>query len=84
MSKMSELSYDIETMLADGVHPVKIVRVLGVELTTVYDVLEQMTCLDEERALADMPQSPDVTDAELAAMAEYYGYEKEEYSEFDR
>ena len=84
MSKMSELNYDIETMLADGVHPVKIVQALGVELTTVYDVLEQMECLDEERALADMPESPDLTDAELAAMAEYYGYGKEEYCEFDR
>jgi hypothetical protein len=83
MSKMSELSYDIETMLADGVHPVKIVRALGVELTTVYDVLEQMTCLDEERALADMPELP-LSEAELAAMAEYYGYQKEEYCEFDR
>jgi len=83
MSKMSELSYDIETMLADGVHPVKIVRVLGVELTTVYDVLEQMECLDEERALADMPELP-LSEAELTAMAEYYGYQKEEYSEFDR
>ena len=83
MSKMSELSYDIETMLADGVHPVKIVRALGVDLTTVYDVLEQMTCLDEERALADMPELP-LSEAELTAMAEYYGYEKEEYCEFDR
>ena len=53
-------------------------------MTTVYDVLEQMECLDEERALADMPESPDLTDAELAAMAEYYGYGKEEYCEFDR
>jgi len=83
MSKMSELSYDIETMLADGVHPVKIVRALGVELTTVYDVLEQMECLDEERALADMPELL-LSEAELTAMAEYYGYQKEEYSEFDR
>lgn len=83
MSKMSELSYDIETMLADGVHPVKIVRALGVELTTVYDVLEQMDCLDEERALADMPELP-LSEVELEAMAEYYGYEKEEYCEFDR
>ncbi len=83
MSKMSELSYDIETMLANGVHPVKIVRALGVELTTVYDVLEQMECLDEERALADMPELP-LSEAELTAMAEYYGYQKEEYSEFDR
>ena len=83
MSKMSELSYDIETMLAEGVHPVKIVRALGVELTTIYDVLEQMDCLDEERALAEMPELP-LSEAELTAMAEYYGYEKEEYCEFDR
>ena len=84
MSKMSELNYDIETMLADGVHPTMIAKTLGVDLPSVYDVLEQMECLDQERALADMPQSPKLTDAELAAMAEYYGYGKEEYSEFDR
>ena len=83
MSKMSELSYDIEIMLADGVHPVKIVRALGVELTTVYDVLEQMECLDEERALADMPELP-LSDAELNQMAEYYGFDREEFNEFDR
>jgi hypothetical protein len=84
MSKMSELSYDIETMLAAGTHPVKIARALGVELPTVYDVLEQLECLDEEQALADMPQDGPLSDAELNKMAEYYGYKKEEYCEFDR
>ena len=83
MSKMSELSYDIETMLADGVHPTMIAKTLGVELPTVYDVLEQLESLDEEQALADMPELP-LNDAELNQMAEYYGFDREEYNEFDR
>jgi len=83
MSKMSELSYDIETMLADGSHPTTIAKTLGVDLPTVYDVLEQLECLDEEQALADMPELP-LNDAELNQMAEYYGFDREEYNEFDR
>ena len=84
MSKMSELSYEIETMLSAGNHPTKIARTLGVELPTVYDVLEQLECLDEEQALADMPQDEPLSEKELTAMAEYYGYERQEYCEFDR
>lgn len=84
MSKMSELSYEIETMLAAGAHPTKIARTLGVELPTVYDVLEQLECLDEEQALADMPYAEPLSESELVEMAEYYGYERQEYCEFDR
>lgn len=83
MSKMSELSYDIETMLADGVHPTAIAKTLGIELPTVYDLLEQLECLEEEQALADMPELP-LSDAELNEMADYYGFDREEYNEFDR
>lgn len=82
MSKMSELSYDIETMLADGVHPAAIAKTLGIELPTVYDLLEQLECLEEEQALADMPELP-LSDAELNEMADYYGFDREEYNEFD-
>ena len=82
MSKMSELSYDIETMLADGVHPTMIAKTLGVDLPWVYDVLEQLECLDEEQALADMPAQP-LSNAELNEMAEYYGYSLDPGSEFD-
>jgi hypothetical protein len=84
MSKMSELSYDIESMLSSGGHPVSIARTLGVDLPMIYDVLEQLECLDEEQALADMPQDDPVSEAEIIEMAEYYGYESEEYNEFDR
>lgn len=80
---MSELSYDIETMLADGVHPTAIAKTLGIELPTVYDLLEQLECLEEEQALADMPELP-LSDAELNEMADYYGFNREEYNEFDR
>ena len=82
MSKMSELSYDIETMLAAGSHPVMIAKTLRIDLPSVYDVLEQMECLDEEQALADMPELP-LSDVELNEMAEYYGFDREEYNEFD-
>jgi hypothetical protein len=82
MSKMSELSYDIETMLAEGSHPTMIAKTLKIDLPSVYDVLEQLECLDEERALADMPELP-MGDAELNEMADYYGFDREEYNEFD-
>jgi hypothetical protein len=46
MSKMSELSIDIQEMLEDGVHPTAIAKRLSVPLGLVYDTLESME--DEE------------------------------------
>jgi|LauGreDrversion4_2_1035121.scaffolds.fasta_scaffold209136_3 hypothetical protein len=46
MSKMSELSIDIQEMLEDGVHPTAIAKRLDVPLGLVYDTLESME--DEE------------------------------------
>lgn len=45
MSKMADLSLDIEQMLEDGVHPTSIAKRLGVPLDWVYDTLES---IDEE------------------------------------
>ena len=42
MSKMSDLYMEVETMLAEGEHPARIARRLGIPLSTVYDVLESM------------------------------------------
>ena len=45
MSKMADMSLDIQQMLEDGVHPTAIAKRLGVPLGWVYDTLESM---DEE------------------------------------
>lgn len=42
MSKMSDLSIEIEDLLVSGVHPTKIAKLLQVPLTWVYDTLESM------------------------------------------
>jgi hypothetical protein len=45
MSKMADMSLDIQLMLEDGVHPTTIAKTLEVPLGWVYDTLESM---DEE------------------------------------
>jgi hypothetical protein len=47
MSKMSDLYMEVETMLAEGEHPARIARCLGIPLSMVYDVLESMPADDE-------------------------------------
>jgi hypothetical protein len=47
MSKMSDLYMEVEQMLAEGEHPARIARRLGIPLSTVYDVLESMPEEDE-------------------------------------
>lgn len=42
MSRMSEISLEITEYLEQGVHPVKIAKILNVPLTWVYDTLESM------------------------------------------
>lgn len=42
MSKMSDISIDIQDMLEEGVHPTKIAKALKVPLSWVYDTLEMM------------------------------------------
>lgn len=40
MSKLAELSYDIEQLYIEGLHPTKIARELDIPLSMVYDWLE--------------------------------------------
>ena len=47
MSKMSDLYMEVEQMLAEGEHPARIARRLGIPLSMVYDVLESMPAEDE-------------------------------------
>ena len=39
---MSDLYMEVELMLAEGEHPARIARRLGIPLSMVYDVLESM------------------------------------------
>ena len=62
MSTMSELHTEIQDMLDKDYSPVTIANVLEIPLSWIYEVLEP-----------NWPDSPRPTDAELDAMAEYYG-----------
>ena len=42
MSKMSEISLEIQDLLVEGFHPTKVSKLLKVPLTWVYDTLEMM------------------------------------------
>jgi hypothetical protein len=48
MSKIAELSYDIEQLYIEGLHPTKIAQELGCPLTMVYDWLEEQGVESEE------------------------------------
>ena len=48
MSKMADLSLEIELMLEDGIHPTSIAKRLDIPLSWVYDTLESMEPNEEE------------------------------------
>lgn len=48
MSKMAELTYDIEQLFIDGVQPVKIAQELGIPVTMVYDWVRFVGCEQED------------------------------------
>ena len=48
MSKMSEISLEIQDLLVEGVHPTKVAKLLKVPLTWVYDTLEMMEFESEQ------------------------------------
>jgi hypothetical protein len=47
MSKMADLSLEIQLMLEDGVHPTAIAKRLDIPLSWVYDTLEQIEPSEE-------------------------------------
>ena len=83
MGKMSDLSIDIQNLLESEVAPAQVAAILQVDVSLVYDVIEQIQCMEEEQAFSEMPELPPLTDNDLLQMAEYYGYGREEYCEFD-
>ena len=48
MSKMSEISLEIQDLLVEGVHPTKIAKILQVPMAWVYDTLEMMESESEQ------------------------------------
>ena len=74
---MSNLFIDIQNELESGTHPALIAKTYNIPLTMVYDVVEAVEAMEE------MPTSPMPTDEEIDSMAEYYGYGRDELSEFD-
>jgi hypothetical protein len=61
MSKMAELSYDIEQLYIEGLHPTKIAKQLDCPLSIVYDWLEEVGMGDPEDVVEtpqDEPYSP--------------------------
>lgn len=69
MSKMAELSMDIEDLLRDGMSPKFIAVSLNVPLEMVYDTIEQIECLELEKQYEYLSYADEVANDD----AQYYG-----------
>ena len=69
MSKMAELSMDIEDLLAKGMTPKFIAVSLNCPLEMVYDTLEQMECLEIEKQYEMLSYADECANDD----AQYYG-----------
>lgn len=69
MSKMAELSLDIEELLAEGIAPKSIAVVLDVPIEMVYDTIEQIECLEIEKQYEFLSYADEVANDD----AHYYG-----------
>lgn len=69
MSKMAELSMEIEELLAEGMSPKFIVATLNVPIEMVYDVIEQLENLELEKQYEMMSYADEMANDD----AQYYG-----------
>jgi hypothetical protein len=69
MSKMAELSMDIEELLAEGMSPKFIAVTLNVPIEMVYDTIEQTECLELEKQYEMMSYADEMANDD----AQYYG-----------
>lgn len=69
MSKMAELSLEIEELLAEGMSPKFIVATLNVPLEMVYDTIEQLECLELEKQYEMLSYADEMANDD----AQYYG-----------
>ena len=69
MSKMAELSMDIEDMLTKGMSPKFIAVTLNCPLGMVFDTIEQMECLELQKQYEMLSYADEVANDD----AQYYG-----------
>lgn len=69
MSKMAELALDIEELLAEGIKPNMVATILAVPLEMVYEIIEQLECLELEKQYEFISYSEECADDD----AQYYG-----------
>ena len=69
MSKMSELSLQIEELLAEGMSPKFIVASLKCPIEMVYDTIDQLECLELEKQYEMLSYADEMANAD----AQYYG-----------
>lgn len=69
MSKMSEIAYEIEELLTEGMSPKFIVATLRCPIEMVYDVIEQLESLQLEKQYEMMSYADEVANDD----AQYYG-----------
>lgn len=69
MSKMAELSLDIEELLAEGMSPKFIAVTLNCPIEMVYDTIEQLECLELEKQYEMLSYADEVANDD----AQYYG-----------
>ena len=69
MSKMAELSLEIEDLLAEGMSPKFIVATLNCPIEMVYDVIEQRECLEVEKQYEMLSYADEMANDD----AQYYG-----------
>ena len=72
---MKSIYTEIQEQLDADRDPRAIAQELEVPVAWVYDVIQDL--------MNDAPESPAMTEAEINAMAEYYGVDKEQGCEFD-
>ena len=72
MSKMAELSMEIEELLADGIAPKSIAVVLDIPIEMVYDTIEQLECLEIEKQYEFLSYADEVANDD----AQYYGVQR--------
>ena len=72
MSKMAELSMEIEELLAKGIAPKSIAVVLDIPIEMVYDTIEQLECLEIEKQYEFLSYADEVANDD----AQYYGAQR--------
>jgi DNA-binding CsgD family transcriptional regulator len=72
MSKMAELSMEIEELLAEGIAPKLIAVTLDIPVEMVYDTIEQLECLEIEKQYEFLSYADEVANDD----AQYYGAQR--------